>query len=425
MEDNTPKTKYNPFRTLLALLGPGLFLIGYCIGTGSVTTMASAGSRWGMHLTWVVLLSCVFVFLGIVLFGRYTLATGETILYAIRRHLRFGPAISLFIMGSVILGEFAGIAGLMAIMVDLLNEWIDRLYGYPIEHLRLALTLGISAVALAILWNGKYSFLEALLAVLVGLMSFCFVVTAILLVPSWRDIFASLVPAIPDDPNASLIVAGMAGTTFSAAMLYCRSITIKDKGWGPEQDRRAWLDAMVSASCMLVLSIAVMICAAGTLYVAGKPVEDTIDMVRTLEPLAGQFAFSLFVAGIVGAGLSSLLPTILIAPWLISDFQGVPINPKSPASRFFVVLGIGFGLAGPFIDLKPVSLMVATMAVLAIVLPFSVIAITVLLNMKHVGKYRNSLLLNLVCLGAILFSMVMSYCGVVGLVETIRTMLRA
>ena len=111
MQDNKPKTRRASLGSILALLGPGLFLIGYNIGTGSVTTMASAGSRWGMQLTWIVLLSCVFVFFGIALFGRYTLATGETILYAMRRHFRFGGAIGLFIMASVILGEFAGMAG--------------------------------------------------------------------------------------------------------------------------------------------------------------------------------------------------------------------------------------------------------------------------------------------------------------------------
>ena len=53
------KKSLKPFSKLLALLGPGLFLIGYNIGTGSVTTMASAGSRWGMSLTWTVVLSCL------------------------------------------------------------------------------------------------------------------------------------------------------------------------------------------------------------------------------------------------------------------------------------------------------------------------------------------------------------------------------
>ncbi|MBN1590864.1 MAG: Nramp family divalent metal transporter [Pirellulales bacterium] len=423
MDDHRPEKQHNLFRSLLALLGPGLFLIGYNIGTGSVTTMASAGSRWGMQLTWVVLLSCVFVFFGVALFGRYTLATGETILYAIRRHFRFGAAISLFIMASVILGEFAGVAGMTALMVDILREWIERLWGSSFEGLPLVLTLAICATVFLVLWNGKYAFLEALLALLVGVMGFCFLVTAMLLVPSWRGILAGLAPGIPKEPDAAMIVAGMAGTTFSAAMLYCRSITIKAKGWGPKEEGRAWVDAGVSAVSMLFLSIAVMICAAGTLYVAGKPVQETVDMVRTLEPLAGQFALSLFVVGLVGAGLSSLIPTILIAPWLISDYRGKPIDPKSSVSRLFVVLGVGFGFTGPFIDIKPVALMVATMALLAIVLPFSTIAITVLLNQKHVGALKNTLPLNLICLAAVAFSLVMSYHGVIGFIEAVEKML--
>lgn len=77
------KKSLKPFSKLLAIVGPGLFLIGYNIGTGSVTTMASAGSRWGMSLTWTVLLSCLFTFIGIWAFSKYTLVTGDTILYAI------------------------------------------------------------------------------------------------------------------------------------------------------------------------------------------------------------------------------------------------------------------------------------------------------------------------------------------------------
>jgi len=38
--------------TLLAI-GPGIFCVGYTIGTGSVTSMAKAGSDYGMQLLWV------------------------------------------------------------------------------------------------------------------------------------------------------------------------------------------------------------------------------------------------------------------------------------------------------------------------------------------------------------------------------------
>ena len=448
MEDTKPTTKRGPIRAILALLGPGLFLIGYNIGTGSVTTMAKSGADYGMELMWVVLLSCVFVFIGIVLFGRYTLATGETVLYAIKTHLPFGKPLSWLVMATVILGEFAGVAGMMALMVDILNEWIGNYCGlnfvFETKIMTITLphviTLVISAILFLILWNGAYSFLESFLAVLVAAMGFCFVLTAIKLAPSIWDILSGLAFQIPEPkpkpgempPNTSMLIAGMAGTTFSVAMLYCRSITLKAKGWGPEKGRNAWIDGMVSAVSMFILSVAVMACAAGTLHLEGKSVKDTVDMVQALEPmpLVGDFAFTLFMIGIVGAGVSSFIPTILIAPWLISDYRGEKIHPKSTASRIFVIAGILFGMAGPFlngkeifgheINLKPVELMIVSMALLAIIVPISMIVITVLLNQKRLGKYRNGWLLNVAAAAAIVFSAIMCCHGIVGVADEIE-----
>ena len=226
-ENKITKSSLKQFSKIISLLGPGLFLIGYNIGTGSVTTMASAGSRWGMSMTWTVVLSCLFTFIGILAFSRYTLVTGDTVLYAIKRRFPFGKQVSLFIMGAVILAEFAGVTGLMAIIVDLLQEWIEYAAGYYSGVIKLSLTVSISAILFLILWTGSYQNLEKLLAVLVSIMGLCFVVTTFLIVPSWQEIVTGLLPRVPKEPGASLIVAGMAGTTFGSAILYCRSITIK------------------------------------------------------------------------------------------------------------------------------------------------------------------------------------------------------
>lgn len=417
---NEKRKNSSAISRLLAILGPGLFLIGYNIGTGSVTTMASAGSRWGMSLTWTVVLSCVFTFVGLVAFGRYTLITGETILYAIKQRLPLGKQIGFFIMTAVIVAEFAGLTGLMAIVVDLLQEWIKYAGGYYSGAIKFALTLSLAGLLFIILWTGEYQFLEKLLAILVMVMGISFLATAVLVVPSWRAILAGLLPSVPKEPGASLLVAGMAGTTFSSAILYCRSITIKAKGWRLAQEKAALADATVSTGMMLLLSIAVMICAAGTLYVMNKPVENAIDMVRTLEPLAGKFAISLFIVGIVGAGISSLIPTILIAPWVISDYTNAEINPKSRTSRILVSLGILVCLYGPYMRTNPVSLMILTMALLAVIVPLSTVAITILLNQKHLGPSRNSLLMNIACVGAIIFSAIMSWYGVIGLAAHFR-----
>jgi Mn2+/Fe2+ NRAMP family transporter len=54
------KTIFKRILTLILSFGPGIFAIGYTIGTGSVTSMIVAGSTYNMQLLWVLLLSCVF-----------------------------------------------------------------------------------------------------------------------------------------------------------------------------------------------------------------------------------------------------------------------------------------------------------------------------------------------------------------------------
>ena len=95
------KTRINLFTKIgliLSGIGPGLFMIGYNIGTGSVTTMTSAGSRYGMSMFWVLALSCVFVFVLLVAYGRFTLVTGDTAMRGYRKYLPFGNWIAIILI---------------------------------------------------------------------------------------------------------------------------------------------------------------------------------------------------------------------------------------------------------------------------------------------------------------------------------------
>ena len=50
------KNFFTKAAVLLSSISAGIFLIGYNIGTGSITTMASAGSEYGMTLTWALII---------------------------------------------------------------------------------------------------------------------------------------------------------------------------------------------------------------------------------------------------------------------------------------------------------------------------------------------------------------------------------
>ncbi len=67
-------------KKIIASILPGIFLIGYNVGTGSVTSMSKAGANFGLDLLWTIFISCLITYYLISLFSRYTMVTGETII---------------------------------------------------------------------------------------------------------------------------------------------------------------------------------------------------------------------------------------------------------------------------------------------------------------------------------------------------------
>src|SRR6056297_3495527 len=111
-----------PFKKIaiaLAAVGPGLFLIGYNIGTGSVTTMAKSGAEHGMALFWALVLSCIFTFVLMVAYGQVTLVTGKTALFNIKSEFKYGWLLALYILIALIIGELLALIGVMGIVAEL------------------------------------------------------------------------------------------------------------------------------------------------------------------------------------------------------------------------------------------------------------------------------------------------------------------
>jgi Mn2+/Fe2+ NRAMP family transporter len=68
--------------------------------------MIVAGNDFGMQLLWVLFFSCLFSGVLIYVSGSYYLSTGETALYAVRKHLPFGKIIAIAIIAAVGIGQW-------------------------------------------------------------------------------------------------------------------------------------------------------------------------------------------------------------------------------------------------------------------------------------------------------------------------------
>ncbi len=406
---------YKKIGLFLTSIAPGLFLIGYNIGTGSITTMASSGAAYGMTMIWPLLLSCIFTYFLIMLFGRYTSLTGLTILTTFRKH--FGVVVTIFVLISLLISEWVSCMGVMGVVTQVVQEWSRPLTtsGNGFNPIVTALIFG--ALLYYLFWNGQHRVFEKVLAVFVGIMGLTFVLTMFMVIPEPEEMLRGLVPRIPKDSDAMLIMAGMVGTTMGAILYVVRSILVQEKGWGSSDLKAERRDAIVSVSMMFILSVAVMAAAAGTLHPAGLKVDNAIDMVKLMEPLAGRFAISVFVGGIVAAGLSSLFPIVLLAPWLFADFNNKPRNMKSTSSRLLVLFGVLLGLVVPVFGGRPVLVMIISQAMAAIVTPVVLALMLYIYNRKSImGENRLGVTSNISFGVVLLFTIAMAAAGLIGII---------
>jgi len=399
----------------LSLVGPGLFLIGYNIGTGSVTTMAKAGAEHGMSLFWALVLSCIFTYILMVAYGQVTLVSGQTALYNIKTKLRYGYPLALYILIALILGELLALMGIMGIVTDLLQEGI-RLLGMGEVN-----TLGINAILVvglfALLFYGRYQLFEKILTFFVILMGLCFLVVFFMVRPDFGEIASGLIPRIPNQPGALGLVAAMAGTTCSAAVFVIRSIVVAEKGWDINHLASEKRDAFVSAGMMLFLSGVIMAVGAGTLHVMGLKLTDTVEMIQLFEPIGGKVAALLLILGITGAGLSTIFPIVLIAPWLISDLRGTPRDIRSPLFRILGAAGLLFSFGLQFINERPPAMMIFSQAFQACILPAVTIPIMILINQSSImGEHKATRRTNAGLWAVLIFSLVTSYFAIAELV---------
>lgn len=382
--------------------------------------MASAGARYGLSLTWALALSCLFTYVMIVAISRCTIVTGETLIHIFRKH--FGSALAGFMIVSLMLTVVTSIMGVMGIVTDVVREWSRPLTASGGGVSPIVSCFLFTGLLYYLFWKGRYSLFLRAMAIIAALMSACFIATMVLVIPSPAEVLRGLVPGIPSEGRAHLILAGMVGTTMASVCLVTRSYLVAEQGWSLKDVKAENRDAMISLTLTFLVSAAIVACAAGTLFVRGIEVERAIDMVTTLEPLAGRFAASLFVFGIVGAALSSLFPNYLLGAWLACDYLNIPRNMQRAPVRVFVLLVALLGFVVPLFGGRPVLIMVASQAVSPVVMPLLIILTLVVLNRRGIVKgYKNPFWLNAALVVTLIFSLLMSYSAVLGLLEFFRS----
>lgn len=148
----------------------------------------------------------------------------------------------------------------------------------------------------------------------------------------------------------------------------------------------------------------------------GLKLNDTVEMIQLFEPIGGKVAAFILITGISAAGISTIFPIVLIAPWLICDYTGRERNIRSPLFRILGLIGILFSFGMQFMNHRPPAMMIFSQAFQAAILPAVAIPIFILINNKNIMKEDAAgRKMNIGLIAVILFSLCTAYFAVADL----------
>ncbi|MDC0177744.1 Nramp family divalent metal transporter [Polaribacter sp.] len=392
--------------------GPAFFIIGYVVGTGSVTSMVVSGAKFGLSLSWALLLSCFFTYFLLVSISKLTIVTGDTLMFNFKK--TFGKPVTIFIIAALLVSIVSSCIGVMGVVAEVTMEWINVKTAISFLN-KPIVSIFFITLLVGLFWTGKHENFIKVMSMLVGFMALAFIITSFMVVKESGKSIVDFFPALPEGDNMGLIIAGIVGTTMAGVCLASRSILVQEQEWGLDDLKKEKKDAMSSMILTFLISLAIMISATGTLYFTGTKVDSATDMMHALGPWAGDFALTLFTLGIIGAGLSSIFPNLLLFPWLIADYTGTERNMKRPLFKLIVVLVALSGLIVPILGGKPVWILIASQALSPFVMPLITLFLIILLNKTEVMKsHKAKLGMNIALCATFIFNCYMLFVAIKG-----------
>ncbi len=369
---------------ILPFLGPAFIACVAYIDPGNFATNIAGGSKFGYRLVWVIVAANLMAMLIQTLSAKLGIATGRNLPELCRERLPRPAVIALWVQAELIamatdLAEFLG----AAIGIDLLFGW---------GLFPSAVIAGVAAFAILELQRFGVRPLEAVIAVLGGVIGVCYVAELTFAHPDYGAVLHHAVVPSFGGSEAVLLSVGILGATVMPHVIYLHSALTQDRVV-PENESEARMllrytrfDVVLAMSIAGVINVAMLVMAASTFFRTGRHAVDSLDgAYRTLEPVLGSASGALFALALVASGLSSSAVGTLSGQVVMQGFvrRQIPVALRRLVTMIpaFVVIAIG---------LDPSRTLVVSQVVLSFGIPFALVPLVWFTSRSDVmGALRN------------------------------------
>ena len=373
----------------LAVVGPGFITANVDNDAGGIYTYSVAGAQYGYTLLWTMIPITIALVVVQEMASRMGAATGKGLSDLIREE--FGFRVTFFLMIALIVCNFGNVVAEFAGVESSLE-----LFG--------ASKYVVVPAAAFIVWvmvvRGTYQSIEKIFLAASGFYV-CYIIAGLLAHPDWKTAAIATISRPKEvgirNYGYLYMVIGLVGTTIAPWMQFYLQASIVEKGITPRQYRASRWDVILGCLFTDVVAWFIIVACAATLVSAGHhEVKNAADAAQALRPLAGEYAYLLFAAGLFNASLfaASILP--ISTAYVVCEGLGFESGldkkfHEAPVFYWLYTLLIVFGagvLLMPRIPLVYVS--VLSQVVNGIVLPFVLIFMLLLTNDRELmGDFVN------------------------------------
>src|SRR5262249_33875624 len=281
---------------VLAVVGPGFITANVDNDAGGIATYSVAGAPFGYSLLWTMIPIPIALVVVQEMSSRMGAVTGKGLSDLIREEFGFRATFLLMIalvvtnFGNVV-SEFAGVASSFELF------GISKYIVVPVAAL----------VVWGLVVHGTYNSIEK---VFLSASAFyvAYVVSGVLAHPDWK---AAALSTLTRPESVGLrnygylsMVIGLVGTTIAPWMQFYLQASIVEKGVTARQYRASRIDVIVGCIFAAVVAWFIVVACAATLHSIGKyDIVTGADAALALRPLAGEYAYLLFAAGLFNASL--------------------------------------------------------------------------------------------------------------------------
>jgi NRAMP (natural resistance-associated macrophage protein)-like metal ion transporter len=379
-----------------AVVGPGFITANVDNDAGGILTYSSAGAQFGHLLLWTMIPITLALIVVQEMCARMGAVTGKGLSDLIREE--FGFRITFFMMIGILITNFGNVVTeFIGIATSLeLFGW-SRYYTVPV----------CAVIVWMIVVKGQYKSVEKVFLA-ASFFYVTYIFAAIPAHPAWKEatIATFKPPALGAfrDQVYLYMVIGVVGTTIAPWMQFYLQSSIVEKGVTKRGYKASRLDVITGCIFTDIVAWFIIVACAATLFVHGfRNIQYAADAAQALKPLAGQYAYILFAAGLFNASLfaASILP--LSTAYTVCEGLGLEsgVGMRFGQAPFFYWLYTLLIVAGGAVVLIPglplVKIAVLSQVVNGVVLPFVLIFMLLLINKKDLmGEYVNTRLFDVV-----------------------------